>query len=201
MAENFDPSEKNPFELFNEWLEQAMRHEPNNPSAMCLATVSASGRPSNRMVLLRGHSPEGFVFYSNDHSRKGGEMAENNFVAACFYWKSTGKQIRIEGHVEKTPQKMVEQYFHSRPRGSQIASYASNQSQPLNDKQIYIDKFNELDQQYEGEDQIPCPDHWNGYRIVPSAIEFWVEGEHRMHDRFVFTRDGNGNWQSQRLYP
>lgn len=201
MTEIFDPSNRDPFQIFNEWFEQAMRHEPNNSNAMCLSTVSASGRPSSRMVLLKEHSPEGFVFYTNSNSRKGGELSENNFVAACFYWKSTGKQIRIEGHVDDVPRTMTENYFHSRGRGSQIASAASDQSQPLTDKQVYIDKFNKLDKQYEGQNEIPCPDHWNGYRIIPSSIEFWMEGEHRMHDRFVFVHGGQGNWQPQRLYP
>tara|TARA_B100001750_G_scaffold164789_1_gene133422 strand:- start:1044 stop:1649 length:606 start_codon:yes stop_codon:yes gene_type:complete len=201
MANNFDPSKNDPFQLFEEWLGEAKRADPNNPEAMCLSTVSNAGHPSSRMVLLRQHGPEGFVFYSNSMSRKGEELSENPFVSLCFYWRPLQKQVRIEGRVEKIPQQIVEDYFHSRHRGSQIASAASKQSQPLPDKQIYIDRFNEIDKQYEGKDNIPCPDHWNGYCVIPSSIEFWVEGEYRMHDRFIFTRNNSGEWVAQRLYP
>lgn len=201
MANVFAPSKNDPFSIFNEWFEEAKQAEPNNPNAMCLTTVSSSGCPSSRMVLMKEHDKHGFVFYTNSQSRKGRELSESPFVALCFYWKTLQKQIRIEGHIERVSQEMVENYFHSRHRGSQIASAASLQSQPLDDKQTYIDRFNELDKQYEGQDNIPCPEHWNGYRVIPSSIEFWVEGEHRMHDRFVFTKDAQGRWQSQRLYP
>ena len=202
MAKNFDPSKNDdPFQLFESWLAEATASEPNNPNAMCLSTVSSLGKPSNRMVLLKEHSEKGFTFYTNCHSKKGKELTENPYVALCFYWKTLQKQIRIEGTIESVPQKKVEAYFHSRHRGSQIASAASDQSQPLTNKDIYINRFNELDIKYKGQDDIPCPSHWNGYCVVPTSIEFWVEGAHRMHDRFVYTHDKQGQWHAQRLYP
>jgi pyridoxamine 5'-phosphate oxidase len=200
MADNFDPYSTDPFKLFAKWLEDAEREEPNNPNAMCLSTVSEDGKPSSRMVLLKEHGPEGFVFYTNSESRKGKELNKNSYVSLCFYWKTFQRQIRIEGKAEIVPREMTENYFHSRHRGSQIASAASKQSSPLKDKQDYIDRFDELNEQYEGQDNIPCPEHWNGYRIVPSSIEFWMEGEHRMHDRFVFRFD-DGGYRMDRLYP
>ena len=197
----FDPVGQNPFYIFHKWMEEAKEQEPNNPNAMCLSTVNANGYPSSRMVLLKDYDETGFVFYTNSDSRKGGDLAGNPHVALCLYWKSSQRQVRIEGKVNTVPRDMTTAYFHSRPRGSQIASAASLQSRPLPDKQIYLDRIKELENRYEGETCIPCPDHWNGYRVIPSMIELWQEGEFRTHDRFAFTMNDRGEWVGQRLYP
>ena len=201
MSEIFNPIGKNPFDLFDDWMKDAEREEPNNPNAMCLSTVSRDGKPSSRMVLLKNYDDKGFVFYTNSQSRKGNELTENPYVALCLYWKTFQRQVRIEGKVEIVPREMTQAYFNSRYRGSQIASYASNQSQPLPDKQLYEARIKELEAEFADVDIIPCPDHWNGYRVKPTSIEFWVEGEFRTHDRFVFQQDAQGEWIMQRLYP
>lgn len=201
MAEIFNPTGKDPFDLFDEWMKEAERAEPNNPNAMCLSTVSADGKPSSRMVLLKDYDDKGFVFYTNSLSRKGGELAQNPFVALNLYWKTFQRQVRIEGEIEIVPRAMTQAYFNSRYRGSQIASYASHQSQPLPDKTVYEARIKELEAEFADVDIISCPDHWNGYRVKPSYIEFWVEGEFRTHDRFVFKHDAEGLWAAQRLYP
>ena len=192
---------ENPFDIFDQWMKQAEEDEPNNPNAMCLSTVDAKGRPSSRMVLLKDYDEKGFIFYTNSQSRKGQELETNPYVALCLYWKTSQRQVRIEGHVQIVPRAMTIEYFHSRHRGSQIASYASKQSRPLPDKQIYQDAIKELDNQFEGQDNITCPDHWNGYRVIPETIELWQEGEHRTHDRFAFKPNDNGEWVAERLYP
>jgi pyridoxamine 5'-phosphate oxidase len=197
----FNPVGQNPFELFDVWMKDAEREEPNNPNAMCLSTVASDGKPSSRMVLLKDYDDQGFVFYTNSESRKGGELSENPNVALCLYWKTFQRQVRIEGEVEIVPRDMTQAYFNSRHHGSQIASTASKQSRPLPDRQVYEERIKELEKQFEGVEQIPCPDHWNGYRVKPTSIEFWVEGEFRTHDRFVFRQDENGIWNAERLYP
>ena len=201
MKKIFDPSDKDPFLLFREWMAEAENAEPNNPNAMCLSTVGKDGRPSSRMVLLKLLDKDGFVFFSNSQSRKGAELDNNPYVALCLYWKSLQRQVRIEGKVEIVTREQTQAYFNSRLRGSQIASYASDQSRPLADKAIYEARIKEAEKRFEGVDIIPCPDHWNGHRVIPSSIEFWVEGQYRTHDRFVFTPDANGDWTAQRLYP
>ncbi len=196
---DFNSIGQNPFDIFDQWMKDAERQEPNNPNAMCLSTVSADGKPSSRMVLLKEYSENGFVFYTNSKSRKGAELSANPNVALNLYWKTFQRQVRIEGQVEIVPRDMTQAYFNSRHRGSQIASYASKQSAPLPDKSVYEVRIVELEKQFEGVDTIPCPVHWNGYRVVPSSIELWVEGEFRTHDRFAFRAD-NG-WNAERLYP
>ena len=195
-----DLENKNPFDIFDQWMTDAIRDEPNNPNAMCLSTVSTDGKPSSRMVLLKDYGQNGFIFFTNSHSRKGQELEGNNNVALCLYWKKFQRQVRIEGTVEIVSRDITEAYFHSRHRGSQIASYASKQSHPLPDKSIYTARIAELENKFKGQDNIPCPEHWNGYRVMPSSIELWQEGEHRTHDRFVFRADED-NWKAKRLYP
>jgi len=195
----FNPIGQNPFDIFDQWMIDAKREEPNNPNAMCLSTVSADGKPSSRMVLLKEYSADGFVFYTNSQSRKGGELSANPNVALNLYWKTFQRQVRIEGMVEIVPRDMTQAYFNSRYRGSQIASYASKQSTPLPDKSVYEARIAELEKQFEGIHEIPCPDHWNGYRVKPKMIELWVEGEFRTHDRFVFRVESD--WSAERLYP
>lgn len=199
---DFDPTGRDPFEVFDEWYADAKSSEPNDPNAMCLSTVNASACPSSRMVLLKNYGADGFTFFTNSESRKGQELSDNPNVALLFHWKSLLRQIRIEGRAGVISRAETEGYFHSRARESQIASYASDQSQPLPDKAVYMDRINEVRQQFDGQHDIPCPDHWNGYRVIPSKIEFWIQKDYRTHDRFVFTREQEGgNWHCQRLYP
>lgn len=195
----FNPVGQNPFDIFHEWMIDAKREEPNNPNAMCLSTVSGDGKPSSRMVLLKEYSADGFVFYTNSLSRKGAQLSNNPNVALNLYWKTFQRQVRIEGEVEIVSRDMTQAYFNSRHRGSQIASYASKQSTPLPDRGVYEARIAELEKEFEGIDNIPCPDHWNGYRVKPTMIELWVEGEFRTHDRFVFMRESD--WTAERLYP
>ena len=180
-------------------MKDAVRVEPNNPNAMCLSTVSKDGKPSSRMVLLKDYGCDGFTFFSNSQSRKGLELETNPYVALCLYWKSFQRQVRIEGKAEKVSRHITESYFHSRPRGSQIASHCSDQSRPLPDKQIYLDRIEKMTKEFENVEVIPCKDEWNGYLAKPTLIELWQEGEFRTHDRFVFRVENN--WQAERLYP
>lgn len=189
-----------PFKLFNEWLEAAKSSEINDPEAVCLATVGADGRPSARMVLLRGWGPEGFTFNTNSTSRKGHEMAEHAFAALCMHWKSQRRQIRIEGRVEMLNEAETDSYFALRPRGSQIGAWVSRQSQPVASRDQMIEEVKVVEATY-GSGPVPRPPYWRGYRIVPDRIEFWSDGEFRLHDRFEFTLDEKGLWVAQRLYP
>ncbi|PCH99982.1 MAG: pyridoxamine 5'-phosphate oxidase [Alphaproteobacteria bacterium] len=193
--------DNNPFILFSKWMALAIKNEPNDPNAMCLSTVDGDGHPSSRIVLLKDYDDNGFVFFTNSQSQKGQELAENQNVALGFHWKSLLKQIRINGIAKIIPREETTKYFHSRARESQIASYASLQSQPLPDKRIYEDKINAVREQFKNEENIPCPDHWNGYRVTPSKMEFWTQKDYRTHDRFVYTPDHDDIWSKERLYP
>jgi len=189
-----------PFALFDEWLEAAKSSEPNDPDAMCLATAGTDGRPSARMVLLRGHGPEGFTFNTNATSHKGTDMAANAVAALCFHWKSLNRQIRIEGRVGMLDESETDKYFAMRPRGSQIGAWVSHQSQPVASRAAMFEEVKEIEALY-GDGPVPRPPYWRGYRVVPDRMEFWQQGEYRLHDRFTFTKNENGIWEAQRLYP
>lgn len=189
-----------PFAIFDAWFAEARSSEPNDPNAMALATATPDGHPSVRMVLLKGHGPDGFVFYTNLHSRKGGELAANRNVALLFHWKSLRRQIRIEGTVAEVTAAEADAYFASRHPESRLGSAASDQSRPLPDRQVYLDRVDALRQQYP-EGNVPRPEHWSGYRVTPSAIEFWQDRDYRLHERRRFVRDGTGGWTSTLLYP
>lgn len=188
-----------PFDLFAAWFDQARKSELSDPNAMTLATADARGRPSARIVLLKGWDREGFVFYTNLESRKSREIEENARVALLFHWKSRKRQIRIEGDASPVTAEEADAYFAGRPRLSRIGAWASDQSRPLADR-------TELEQRLErtvarfAEQEIPRPPHWSGWRIAPRAIEFWEDRDFRLHDRAVFTRDGEA-WSATRLYP
>ncbi|MFV0645801.1 MAG: pyridoxamine 5'-phosphate oxidase [Sphingomonadaceae bacterium] len=191
-----------PFTLFDAWMAEAVEAEPNDPNAMALATATPEGRPSLRMVLLKGHGTDGFVFYTNSHSRKGRDIAANPQAALLFHWKSLRRQIRIEGRLEEVSDQMVDDYFHSRPRVSQIGSAASDQSSPLADRATYLERVEKLEGDFPDGVQIPRPPQWKGYRLIPDAIEFWVSRDFRLHDRRRFSRLPDGqSWSSSLLYP
>ncbi|MEY2944133.1 MAG: pyridoxamine 5-phosphate oxidase [Pseudomonadota bacterium] len=188
-----------PLALFDTWLNEAKASEPNDPNAMALATATASGAPSLRMVLLKGHGPDGFVFYTNAHSRKGTEIAENAQAALLFHWKSLRRQIRVEGELKEVPLAMADAYFASRARDSQLGAVASDQSAPLDHRQTFLDRFADAEVQFAG-DAVIRPAHWTGFRLTPSAMEFWTDRPHRLHERRRFTRSGT-TWASSLLYP
>ncbi len=190
---------KDPIALFKDWLAEAEKLESVNPTAMALATADADGRPSVRMVLLKGADDQGFVFYTNSESQKGLNLAANPQASLCFYWKSLLRQVRVEGPVSKVSDEEADDYFASRSRGSQIGAWASKQSRPLEgrwelEKSIaaYTAKFNI--------GAVPRPPFWRGYRVFPKRIEFWHERPFRLHDRMVYSRTENG-WAGERLYP
>ncbi len=189
-----------PFGIFESWFAQARESEPNDPNAMALATATPDGLPSLRMVLLKGHGPDGFVFYTNFHSRKGGELAANPNVALLFHWKSLRRQIRIEGPIAQVSDAEADAYFNSRHPESRLGSAASAQSRPLPDRQTYLDRVALLRADYP-EGNVPRPAHWSGYRVTPRAIEFWQDRDYRLHERRRFVRDDAGGWTSSLLYP
>ena len=189
-----------PYAIFESWFARAQASEPNDPNAMALATATPGGVPSLRMVLLKGHGPDGFVFYTNFQSRKGGELAENPHVALLFHWKSLRRQIRIEGPVAEVTPAEADAYFASRHPESRLGSAASDQSRPLADRQVYLDRVEALRRDYPDGD-VPRPLHWSGYRVTPLAIEFWQDRDHRLHERRRFMADGAGGWTSTLLYP
>jgi pyridoxamine 5'-phosphate oxidase len=189
-----------PFALFDAWFADACAHEPNDPNAMALATATPGGLPSVRMVLLKGHGPDGFVFYTNFHSRKGGELADNPHVALLFHWKSLRRQIRIEGPVYEVTEAEADAYFASRHPESRLGSAASDQSRPLPDRETYLARVAELRARYP-EGDVPRPAHWSGYRVVPHAIEFWHDRAYRLHERRRFVHSGDQGWTSTLLYP
>lgn len=188
-----------PFPLFDAWFAEAQASEPNDPNAMALATADADGRPSVRMVLLKGHGPDGFVFYTNHESRKAGELAANAQAALLFHWKSLRRQVRIEGSVTRASEAESDAYFASRGRDSQLGAWASHQSRPLPDRATFEARFAEMTARFAG-GEVPRPPHWGGYRVAPETIEFWQDRAHRLHERRLFTRAGSG-WREGLLYP
>jgi pyridoxamine 5'-phosphate oxidase len=188
-----------PFALFDAWFAEAKAAEPNDADAMALATADAVGTPSVRMVLLKGAGPEGFVFYTNDESDKGRELAENPQAALLFHWKSLRRQVRIEGHVERVGDEASDAYFATRSRDSQLGAWASDQSRPLASRALFERRYEEMKQRFDGQ-VVPRPPHWGGYRLVPRRIEFWTDRPHRLHERRLFTRS-DGGWSEGLLYP
>lgn len=188
-----------PIQLFEQWFEDARGGEPNDPEAVALATVGEDGRPAVRMVLMKGHGPQGFDFYTNGESDKGRQLAANPQAALLFHWKSLRRQVRVEGRVEPLNDDAADAYFASRGRDSQLGAWASDQSRPLDSRATFEQRFEEAKARFEGAD-VPRPPHWRGYRLVPDRIEFWSDRPHRLHERRLFTRSGSG-WDEGLLYP
>jgi pyridoxamine 5'-phosphate oxidase len=188
-----------PFALFDRWLREARDNEPNDPEAMAFASADARGRPSVRMVLLRRHGPDGFGFFTNLDSRKGLELAENPYGALAIHWKSSRRQVRAEGPVEQVSDAEADEYFAGRSRESQIGSWASDQSRPLESRELFERRYQEMQSRFEGK-PVPRPPRWSGFRLIPDRIEFWTDRPHRLHERRLFTRTGD-DWTEGLLYP
>jgi pyridoxamine 5'-phosphate oxidase len=188
-----------PFALFEEWFAEAREREVNDPEAMAFASADPLGRPSVRMVLLRRWGPEGFGFFTNLDSRKGQELAENPHGALAIHWKSLRRQVRAEGRVEIVSDLEADAYFASRSRESRIGSWASDQSQPLESRELFERRVEDMRKRFEGAD-VPRPPRWSGFRLIPDAIEFWSDRPNRLHERRLFTRAGD-SWSEGLLYP
>lgn len=193
--EDFDK----PFEQFAAWFAEAQKSEPNDPNAMNLATATPDGKPSSRMVLLKDFDSRGFVFYTNLESRKGLELLKNPNVALNFHWKSLRKQVRIEGAAEPVSDEEADAYYQSRPRGSRIGAWASEQSRPMEGMFVLERRVAEFTAKF-GVGEVPRPPHWSGFRVVPQNIEFWSDGKFRLHERLVYHRHQD-KWQTERLFP
>ena len=194
-----DELNTDPFLLFNQWFAEAQQSEINDPDAIALASVDADGMPSVRMVLLKEILPEGFVFYTNYTSRKSGELMATGKAAFVIHWKSLRRQIRVTGSVEQVPDAQSDAYYQTRSRGSRIGAWASQQSKPLQNRDELAEAVRKIEENYP--DEVPRPTHWGGFLIRPAEIEFWADGDFRLHDRFRYTKNTGGNWASQRLYP
>ena len=188
-----------PFQLFDEWFAEAQASEPNDPSAMALATAGSDGQPHVRMVLLKAHGPDGFVFYTNQESAKADELRENPRAALLFHWKSLRRQVRVEGEIEDVSGAEADAYFATRGRDSQLGAWASDQSRPLDSRATFEQRFEDMKRRFDGRD-VPRPAHWGGYRVIPARMEFWSDRPHRLHERRLFTRAGDG-WTEGLLYP
>jgi len=205
LADSVIPAGSDPYALFDEWFAAAQKSEPNDPNAMALATASAGGMPSVRMVLLKGHGAResgegGFTFFTNAQSRKGGEILVNMQASLLFHWKSLRRQIRIEGPLEEVIPTRADEYFHSRPYKSQVGSAASHQSRPMETRQDYLDRVEALWAEHEAAGKVPRPAHWTGFTLRPQRIEFWIDRDNRLHDRRQFDRN-DGAWSDTLLYP
>ena len=189
-----------PHQLFEAWFAEARAAEPNDAEAMALATADAEGRPSVRMVLLKGHDERGFAFYTNSQSRKGGEIAANPRAALLFHWKSLRRQVRIEGALAPTDDAEADSYFATRSRDARIGAWASDQSRPLESRSQFEARYERLVADFEGK-EVGRPSYWRGYRVVPETMEFWTDRPHRLHERRLFVLGPDGGWTESLLYP
>ncbi len=189
-----------PFELFTNWMEEAIKNEINDPNALSLATTDKSGKPSVRMVLLKGINEERFIFYTNLKSKKSLDLKENPQASMCFYWKSLLRQITIDGVVDKVTDQVADHYFNSRIYDSRIGAWASNQSEILQNKEELLRKIEKYKKKFSNQKNIPRPPHWSGWCLIPDSIEFWLRGENRIHERLKYNKVNDG-WKKILLYP
>ena len=192
--------EQNPIVLFKKWFEVAEKSEINDPNALSLATSSSNGIPSVRMVLLKGLTEKGFVFYTNFNSKKGSDLKTNPKASMCFHWKSLRRQIRISGKTVVVDNKEADEYYNSRAYDSRIGAWASSQSQTMNNRNEFINKIKEFEKKYPDQKNVPRPPHWSGWRVEPDTIEFWLEIKNRIHERLNYRKE-NGKWLREILYP
>lgn len=190
----------NPLVQFHAWFEQYRDSNPPEPTIMTVASVDEQGQPWQRILLLKGYDEHGFVFFTNFNSNKGQQLQANHKASLHFFWIEMERQIQIQGEVEKISRQQAEQYFHSRPRESQLGAWASAQSQPLDNRQQLEDQFADVSRRYEGQ-QVPLPEYWGGFRLKPQRMEFWQGGAHRLHDRVEYLRQTEDEWCKQRLNP
>ena len=190
-----------PFELFENWFEEAKKKEINDPNALALGTASKTGIPSVRMVLLKGFDKNGFVFYTNLNSQKGNELKDNPNATMCFHWKSLLRQIRIVGTLNLVDDKTANEYYNSRAYESRIGAWASKQSSILKSREELLDSLENFKKKYNDKDNVPRPDHWSGWNLKPSSVEFWLDGDNRIHERLKYSLDQNNNWIKNLLSP
>jgi pyridoxamine 5'-phosphate oxidase len=190
----------NPIDLFKNWFDKAKESEINDPNAVALGTVDEKKQPSVRMVLLKGLSNEGFVFYTNFNSKKGSDLKKNHFASMCFHWKSLRRQVRVIGKTKQVSDAEADEYFNSRPYGNRIAAWASSQSQPMENRNMFLNKIDEIKKKYSNQKNVPRPPHWSGWRIHPKEIEFWIDGESRVHERLNYILK-ESSWVKEILYP
>ena len=190
----------NPVELFKKWFSEAKKTEINDPNAVAIATADGNNQPTVRMVLLKGLSEKGFVFYTNFESKKGDDLKLNKKASMCFHWKSLRRQVRINGSVEKVSNKEADDYFKSRPYKNKIGAWASSQSKTLGKREDFLKKISEFETKYPSENTVPRPSHWSGWRLVPYEVEFWLDGEGRIHERLDYFKK-NEIWKKKLLYP
>ncbi len=190
-----------PIELFKVWMDEAKKSEPNDPNALSLATSSAKNLPSVRMVLLKEFNQNGFVFYTNLNSQKGNELKENPNAAMCFHWKSLLRQIRISGTITQVEDSVADKYYNSRGYDSRIGAWASKQSKELKNRDELENSIKEFKKKFNDENNVPRPSHWSGWNLSPARIEFWLDGDSRIHERLNYTIDKSGNWIKSLLSP
>jgi pyridoxamine 5'-phosphate oxidase len=190
-----------PVDLFKIWMNEAQKTEPNDPNAVALGTSDQNNSPSIRMVLLKDFNKEGFVFYTNLNSQKGNELKDNPKAAMCFHWKSLLRQVRINGVVQKVSKEVADEYYNTRGYESRIGAWASKQSSILNNREELLNSIEKYKKKYNNKKEVPRPDYWSGWNLIPTSIEFWLDGDSRIHERLKYTKDGLGNWSKSLLSP
>ena len=190
----------NPIDLFKNWFKKAEETEINDPNAVALGTADKKNQPSVRMVLLKGLSKRGFVFYTNFNSKKSSDLKINHQASLCFHWKSLRRQVRVIGRVEQVTEKEADDYFNSRPYKNKVSAWASSQSEKLESRDVFLSKIKEFEKKYPDRNKVPRPAHWSGWRILPQEVEFWLDGEGRIHERLNYINNA-GEWKKEILYP
>jgi len=191
----------NPIDLFKIWMNEAKKTEPNDPNAVTLGTSDQNNSPSIRIVLLKDFNKDGFVFYTNLNSQKGNELKNNPKAAMCFHWKSLLRQVRINGMVQKVSNEVAEEYYNTRDYESRIGAWASKQSSILNNREELLNSIEKYKKKYNNKNEVPRPDHWSGWNLIPTSIEFWLDGDSRIHERLKYFKDDEGNWTRFLLSP